>query len=509
MSRGDAPHSRCDQGVGNCENASHLPRELWIRLMIIRNWDELTSKGNVQGREIVLKIIEHALEDVNSFYLVKKNVKVNNELTIGPLKYDLTRIDDIFVVGGGKQVTFVASALEEILGQRISEGVVVEKKGWGCKTRAIRVVEGGHPIPDNGSVEGAEEIVRIVKKAKENDLVIVCVTGGCTSLTMLPVEGITLEDTRIVSQLMLETGAPIEDMNTVRKHLSQVAGGKLAMLTDAELVSLIAVDEVAGVPWGPTVPDTTSFSDAKHVLIRYDLWAKVPDSVRDLFERADMLQETPKAIDFERTRIKAQHSVFAENKILCRAAERKSTELGLAGATISTSIEGEAKDVGIVLASIAREIERNGKPFNPPCVLVAGGETTVTLRHAHGEGGRNQELTLAAALKIAGSKKITVASIGTDGTDGPTDIAGAIVDGYTLERSEELRVNMLEGLEKHDSSNVFRKLGDAVYTSNTGTNLMDLIVIFVSNCTEDGHQTSALEKLNNCETKEQHTLNVM
>jgi len=323
--------------------------------------------------------------------------------------------------------------------------------------------------------------------------VIVCVTGGCTSLTTLPPEGIDLEDVRIVSQLMLESGAPIEDMNTVRKHLSQVGGGKLALLTHAELVSLIAIDEVAGVPWGPTVPDTTSFSDAKHVLMRHGLWSKVPSSVRDYFERADMLQETPKAIDFERMKVRARHVVFAENKMLCRAAERKANELGISAATISTSIEGEAKDVGMVFASIAREIERNGKPFEPPCVLVAGGETTVSIRDGHGEGGRNQELALAAALKIAGSKKITMISVGTDGTDGPTDIAGAIVDGYTLERTKEIRVNMLEELEKHDSSNVFRKIGDAVYTSDTGTNLMDLIVIFIGKDAKGEYQTKTLE----------------
>jgi glycerate-2-kinase len=457
--------------------------------MIIRNWNELTSRGNIQGREIVLKIIEYALENVNSFNLVKKQVKIDNDLWIGPFKYDLKKIGNVFVVGGGKQVTFVASALEEVLGQRIREGLVVEKKGWGCKTQIIRVVKGGHPIPDRGSVEGAKEIVRIVRKAEENDLVIVCVTGGCTSLTMLPPDGITLEDVRIVSQLMLESGVAIEDMNTVRKHLSQVGGGKLAILTShAELVSLIAVDEVAGVPWGPTVPDTTLFSDAQRVLRRRGLWEEVPSSVRDYFERADMLEETPKTIDFERMGVKAQHVVFADNRLLCLAAEKKASELGLNAATISTSIEGEAKDVGVVFASIAREIEKNRRPFKPSCALIAGGETTVTIRDAHGEGGRSQELTLAAALKIAGSKKITIASIGTDGSDGPTDIAGAIVDGYTLERSEGVKVDLVEGLEKHDSSNVFRKLGDAVYTNNTGTNLMDLILIHVSNDAEDEHQ---------------------
>jgi len=450
--------------------------------MIICNWSELASTGNSQGREVVLKVLEYALESVNSFNLVKDQVKVDNDLRIGSFKYDLRKIENVYVVGGGKQVTFAASALEEVLGHRIREGVVVEKEGAGCKTKNIRVIEGGHPIPDNGSVEGAREIIRLVKKAGKNDLVIACVTGGCTSLTMLPPEGITLEDVRHVSQLLLDCGAPIQDMNTVRKHLSQVGGGKLAVITPpAELVSLIAIDEVAGVPWGPTVPDTTFFSDAVRVLVKYGLWDKVPASVRGYFERADLLQETPKAIDFERMKVRVQHVVFAENRMLCRAAERKAAELGIEAATISTGLEGEAKDVGVIIAAIAREIEKHETSFKLPCLLVASGETTVTIRDAHGEGGRNQELTLSAALKIARSRKITIASIGTDGTDGPTNIAGAIVDGYTLERSKRVNVNPVDALERHDSSNLFRKLGDAIYTENTKTNLMDLTLIHVCN----------------------------
>jgi glycerate 2-kinase len=450
--------------------------------MIIRNWDELTSKGNLRGREIVLKIIEQALEDVNSFNLVKRQIKVwRDELRIGRFKYDLRKIGDIFVVGGGKQVTFVVSALEEVLGDKIREGVVVEKKGWGCSTKFIRVVKGGHPIPDAESTEGGREIVRIVEKAKANDLLIVCVTGGCTSLTMLPPKTVTLEDARTVCQDILDSGAPIEKINAVRNHLSQVGGGKLALLAhSAELVSLIAVDEVAGMPWGPTVPDTTSFSDARHVLVEYNLWDKTPGAVKNLFERAEMSQETPKEIDFEQRGVKSKYVIFAENRMLCDAAERKASELGMNTLTLSTSIEGEAKDVGVVLASIAKEIEKTGKPFKPPCVLVAGGETTVTITHRNGEGGRNQELALATALRISGSERIVAASIGTDGTDGPTDIAGGIVDGYSLRESRMAGIDAEDLLMNHNSSRMFRTLNDAIYTTDTATNLMDLMVIYVA-----------------------------
>jgi len=452
--------------------------------MILRDSDELASRGNIEGRKITLDIIEYALKAVNSFNLVKKLVRVDSDgcLSVGSFKYDLRKIKDVFVVGGGKQVSYVASALEEVLGCRIREGVVVEKKGWGCKTNVIKVVEGGHPLPDSGSVEGAKEIIRTIRKAGKDDLIIVCVTGGCTSLTMLPPENITLEDVRAVSQLMLESGAPIEDLNTVRKHLSQVGGGKLAMLGQpAQLLSLIAIDEVAGVPWGPSVPDTTSFADAKGVLLRHCLWEKIPNSIRLYLGKAEASEETPKAEDFERMKVNVSHVAFADNRMLCQAAERKARELGLGASTISTTMEGEARDAGVVLASIAKEIEKNRGPFRPPHVLIAGGETTVTIRNSHGEGGRNQELVLAAAVKIAGSDRITIASIGTDGTDGPTDIAGAICDGHTIDRAKEAGVDPIRALQGHDSSTVFKKLGDAVYTNDTGTNLMDLVVLYVGN----------------------------
>lgn len=449
--------------------------------MIIKNLEALASRGNVQGRNLVLDIVEHALEEVNFRTLVRQLVKNQDYLRIGSLKYDLRKVHDVFVVGGGKQVTFMADSLEGILGDRISEGVVVEKKGWGLRTKRVRVVEGGHPIPDSGSVRGAEEIVRIANRADADDLVIVCVTGGLTSLTTLPPNGIPLEDVAEVSGMLLRSGAPIEDMNTVRKHLSQVGGGKLVMMMHpATIVGLIAVDEVGGLPWGPTVPDTTAFSNAIHVLANYNLWNKIPESVKKYLEKADPHEETPKIGDFQQARVKVHNLVFARNEMLCRAAERRAVEFGIGAAIMSTRVEGEARHVGTVLASIAKEIEENARPFAAPCVLVAGGETTVTISGEAGEGGRNQELALAAATRIAGSKRIVVASVGTDGSDGPTDIAGAIVDGYTSDEARRSHIDLSERLRKHESSNVFRELRDAIYTSNTGTNLMDLMIVYVS-----------------------------
>lgn len=450
--------------------------------MIIRNGPELTSKGNISGRKVVINVIENALEQVNSYNLVKNLVTVSQkDLRMGSLAYDLDEIESIYVIGGGKQVTYVSAALEDVLGDRIREGVVVEKRGWGRRTGKISVIDGGHPIPDDGSARGANEIVRIAEKADKKDLVIVCITGGCTSLTMLPPKGISLEDARMVSSSLLRSGAPIEDMNTVRKHLSQIGGGKLAMLAHpAEIVALIAVDEVAGLAWGPTVPDTTTFLDATQILKRYNLWDKIPKSVANYFERALASEETPKATDFEQKEVKVHNLIFAKNSTLCEAAQKKAVDLGMNGVIISTSIEGEAKDVAKVLASIAQEIEKNKRPFDPPCVVVAGGETTVSIAGEPGEGGRNQELALASALKISGSEKIVIASLGTDGTDGPTDIAGGVVDGYTFEEARKSGIDPYELLAKHDSSSLFRRLGNAIYTYDTGTNLMDLIIVCVN-----------------------------
>jgi glycerate-2-kinase len=448
--------------------------------MIVRNSEDLASRGNARGRKLVLDIVEHALQQVNFRNLVRQLVNSEDHLRIGSLSYDLQEIHDIYVVGAGKHVTFAADALKGIIRDRIRECVVVEKKGWGVRTEGVRVVEGSHPIPDAHSATGAQEIVKLVKRADADDLVIVCVTGGCTSLTTLPPNGIPLEDAAEVTRMLLRSGAPIEDMNAVRKHLSQVGGGKLAMMIHpAKIVGLIAVDEVAGVPWGPTVPDTTTFSDAIDVLMTYGLWEKAPESVKRYLERADPLEETPKIEDFERARVNMHNVIFARNEMLCKAAERKALELGMASAIISTSLEGEARHVGTVLASIAKEIEKNARPFEAPCVLVAGGETTVTISGGGGEGGRNQELALAAAMRISGSNRIVIASVGSDGSDGPTDIAGAIVDGHTLNEARESDINLEERLSKHDSSNVLRYLRDAIYTNDTGTNLMDLIIAYV------------------------------
>lgn len=448
--------------------------------MVIKNMDELLSRGFVEGRRIVLDIIDEILDQVNYYNIIRKIATLRDGvLKVGELELNLAEFDNIYLVGGGKNASFMAVALEEILGSRIKSGIIVEKKGFKGRKTGIPTVEGGHPIPDQDSVKGAEEIIRIAEMAGEKDLLIVCVSGGWTALASAPPKGISLQEFSQVYELLLKSGMTLTQMNIVRYHLSRLGRGKIPMLTDkATVLGLIAVDEVGGRPWGPTVPDHTTFSDAIRILREFDLLSLIPARVREYLEKADPSEETPKEDDYNKKGVKVHNLVIANNISMCEFAQ-KIGKSRMDTHILTTTLEGEAKHVGTVIASIANEISEFHRPFNPPCVVIAGGETTVTITGEAGEGGRNQEVALSAALNLPSVSKIVISSVGTDGTDGPTDIAGAIVDGTTMQRVANMGIDVIEELKKHNSSFVFKKLGDAIYTYDTGTNLMDIIVIYV------------------------------
>lgn len=449
--------------------------------MIIKNKEELLSHGNKKGREIALDIIENAIKAVDAYEATKRKVHIeNNKLIIENLVYDLSDIRDIYVVGAGKASFSIAQALDEILGNQIKEGIVIVKKGENRRLEHIEVIEAGHPVPDEAGLEGAKKVVEIAKKAKEGDLVFCVITGGASALMPLPAENISLEDKKKVTELLLTCGAPVDEINTVRKHISAIKGGRLAKyIHPAEIINLIVIDEIAGRSWGPTVPDTTTFEDAVTVLKKYELWKKTPKSVREYLKRGmvDPSLETLRPRDFKD--FKVHNIILADNETMGEAAKKRAEELGFKPLILSTKLEGESREVGIVLASIANEIEEKGRPIKPPCVLILGGETTVTITGPHGKGGPSQELVLGASLKIAGSKKVVIASIDTDGTDGPTEIAGGIVDGYTLKRAEEKGIDIFESLRKHNCYEALMKLQDAFITGPTGTNVMDLDIVVV------------------------------
>lgn len=297
----------------------------------------------------------------------------------------------------------------------------------------------------------------------------------------LPANGIRLEDKIKVTELLFRCGAIIQEINAVRKHISAIKGGRLAYaIHPADIINLTVSDVIGD--WrdldcitGPTVPDTSTFHDAVAVLKKYDLWKKIPISVKTHLIKADPFWETPKELDGN-----INTFMLATNTDACIAAQKRAISLGYNAVILSTQIEGESRELGIGLAGIAKEVEHYNRPFNVPCVIVSGGEMTVTLGEDIGDGGPNQEFVLGSALKIANSKQIVITAIDTDGTDGPTDIAGGIVDGWTLHRANQIGINIFEQLRRHNTSYVLESLDDAINTGPTGTNVMNLRVIVIT-----------------------------
>lgn len=449
--------------------------------MIIKNSDKIISHGNSKGRDIALDIIEHAISSVNTYQATKRRLKVrDNRILIGNLHYDLAEIRKVFVLGAGKATFSIAKALDELLDDKIERGVIIVKKGEKRRLKNIKVLEAGHPIPDEDGLKGVKVLLEIAQEAQERDLVLCAITGGASALMPSPAENISLNDKRDLTKELLKSGAPIDEMNAVRKHISTIKGGRLAKyIHPARIVNLLVMDEIAGQPWGPTVPDTTTFNDAIIVLKKYDLWDHTPISVRTHLSngKSDLSLETLKPKDFED--FSFQNVILADNRMMCESARRRAEELGYDSSVLSTALEGESKQAGFFLASIAKEIEERGFPKKSPCILILAGETNVRIEGECGKGGPSQEFALGASLKIAGNKKIVIASIDTDGTDGPTEIAGGIVDGYTIERAKSKNIDISKSLSKHDSSKVLIRLQDALITSATDTNVMDLNVAVI------------------------------
>ncbi len=450
-------------------------------MTIIANKDELISHGNTRGREVIVDILEYALQSVNSYTLTRRMIHVEDDvLCVGQLRFDLLSIGNIYVVGGGKASFPIAQAMEDVLGSRIQKGVVNVKRGEKRRLKRIKIREAGHPIPDEEGYEGAKEILGIAQEAGEGDLVFCLITGGASALIPLPFEGISLNEKKRVNELLLMCGATIDEINAVRNHISAIKGGRLAKyIHPAETVNLIVMDEVAGLPWGPSVPDSSTFEESIRILKKYGIWAKVSNSVRNHLGKGlgDQTLETLKLKDFKD--MKVHTVVLADNQRICQAAKERAEQLGLNALVLTTLLEGESREAGIVLATIAREVEARGRPIEPPCVLICGGETNVKITGECGMGGPSQEFVLGSSLKLGGSRRIVVASMDTDGTDGPTDVAGGIVDGLTSKRASELGFDIYGSLMKHDTSTVLKSLGDAILSGPTETNVMDLNLVVV------------------------------
>ncbi|UCE95135.1 MAG: glycerate kinase [Candidatus Bathyarchaeota archaeon] len=440
------------------------------------------SKLDKQARRHVLQALEAALEKVDVKKIIMSKVLFqDNKLKINHHEFDLKRFQAIYVVGGGKASGNLAEALESILRNRITDGLVnVPYDSGPYKTQKIRFQEANHPIPDNAGVKGAREIIDLVSKAGKNDLIICLISGGGSSLMPLPHSEITLDDKQRVTDDLLKSGATISEINTVRKHISEIKGGWLAKKAyPATVINLILSDVIGDrlefIASGPTVPDSTKFSDAEEILKRYRIWEKIPQSVKTVLVkgRKGLITETPKKEDKVFRRV--YNLIIGNNRLATLAACKKLSNTGVPVLLLTTFLEGEAKHVGTMLASILEEIDVSGNPMHKPCGIVAGGETTVNVV-GDGKGGRNQEIALSAALKISGMEGVAIASFSTDGIDGPTDAAGAIVDGNTIARSLEKGLNVEKFLSNNDSYSLFSKLNDLILTGQTGTNVNDVSI---------------------------------
>jgi hydroxypyruvate reductase len=448
-----------------------------------------------RARRDILAIFRAGLAAADPVQAVRRHVvRRGRKLRLGDYSCDLKKVRNIFVVGAGKASARMAGALEEILGDRIVGGWINIKSRHthggqaGGDTaqkplRRIHIHEAGHPVPDEAGLRGAREIVRILKSAGEGDLVLLCLSGGGSALMPLPVEGVSLADKQAATQALLACGADIREVNAVRKHLSQLKGGQLARAAQpAEVVALILSDVVGdpldAIASGPSAPDSTTFADALAVLSKYGIESRAPRSVLEHLRAgaAGTKPETPKPGD--PVFAKVRNLLIANNAASIATCARKARALGYRPLVLSSTIEGEAREVARVCVAVARESLARDRPIAPPACLISGGETTVTLR-GDGRGGRNQEFALAAALSARGLEEVAILAGGTDGTDGPTDAAGALADGATCDRAARLGLSAADFLARNDSYHFFQPLGDLLMTGPTGTNVMDLYLLLL------------------------------
>ena len=432
-------------------------------------------------RQQALAIFRAALAAADPAAAILRHVRLRDgALLAGRTRYPLRGIRKIHVVGAGKAGAAMARAIEE-LGlppEKRGESLVNVKYGHLAKLRWIQLNESGHPVPDESGVRGAQRIAGIAAGACAEDLVICLISGGASALLPLPAPPVTLEEKQAVTKLLLACGATIHEINAVRKHISGIKGGQLArMAYPARVLALILSDVIGDnldvIGSGITAPDASTFLSAKAVLEKYGILDRVPTGICERLESGSV-RETPKRGDPAFTRV--QNLIVGSNHLAVEAAAAQAREMGFRTLILSTEIEGETREIARMHAAIVKEIVRYGRPAPRPACVISGGETTVTLR-GNGLGGRNQEFVLAAAIEIAGLKRTVVLSGGTDGTDGPTDAAGAIADGYTLARGPEAQ----RYLDANDSYHYFEALGDLVITGPTNTNVMDVHLMLVGN----------------------------
>lgn len=428
------------------------------------------------------RIVQAAIRASDPQTLLLQNLSRHHYiLTAGAQRYDLRHFRHIYVIGAGKASGAMAAALESILSDRITEGLVSVKYGYSVKVSRLKIVEAAHPVPDLKGMQAAERMVSLLQKAEETDLVIALISGGGSALMPLPVKGVSLAQKQQATHLLLRSGATIHEINAVRKHLSRVKGGWLVSHAAPARVLTLILSDVPGNPLdtiasGPTTPDASTYQDAIDILKRYHIWSRVPGPVRRHLVRGrqGLVPETPKSGDpiFR----KVQNLVIGDNRLALKAAVKAAREAGFQTRVLTSYLKGEAREVARVFGAIAKELRSGQRQHRQKRCVLASGETTVTVR-GNGRGGRCQEFALAAAMEITGLPGTMVAAFGTDGTDGPTEAAGAYADGDTLKKATRMGLTPVKALKENNAFPFFKALNQLIITGPTRTNVNDLYLL--------------------------------
>jgi glycerate 2-kinase len=435
-------------------------------------------------REKGMEILRASLQASHPASAIETHLKVEaHKILADGHGFDLNDVERVFVIGFGKASSSMARAVEKMLGERIEGGLIITKTGYVEDLSRMDLVEADHPIPDEKGVQGTQRIMALLKDAKEKDLVISLISGGGSALLIAPSTGITLKEKQKLTDLLLRSGASIQEVNAVRKHISQVKGGRLAQIAyPAKMLSLILSDVVGdrldSIASGPTAPDNTTFSDCLNILKKYELFEKIPESIRrHLKQNLNKKEnETPKPDDpfFENV----TNVIIGSNYFALKAAEKKARELRFNTLIFSHTVTGDTTKAAVEHSQLAKRIKENDEPVPAPACVISGGETTVKVK-GKGLGGRNQEFALVCAMEIDGMEDAVILSLNTDGTDGPTDAAGAFCDGKTIHRAKKLNLDPKKHLENNDSYHFFDRLGGLIKTGPTNTNVMDIHLILM------------------------------
>ena len=433
-----------------------------------------------QAKGILKGLYFKGIEAVNATDAIRRRLRLSgSRLRVDGLCYNLKEIDNIYIVGAGKATAGMAQAVEEVLGRRIAAGVVVTPYGYEKKLKYIKLISAAHPVPDRRGLKGAEHILGLARRAGGRDLVICLISGGASALLPAPVEGITLKDKQLVTRLLVTSGASIDEINSVRKHLSRIKGGGLARAcAPAQVLTLIISDVVGADPStigsGPTAPDPTTLEEALTVLKRYRLMDKIPARVIDALKEPS--NETPDSKNpiFRRT----HNLIIAENRTALASIKKAARAMGFKAMVVSSLIRGDVEEVAHFIAAVLKESLASANPLPPPCCIIFGGEPTVRVK-GRGRGGRNQHLALLLARHIDGLKGIYILCAGTDGIDGYSDAAGAFVDGSTIRRASRLGLSAQKYIEDNDSYNFFKPLKALLFTGPTGTNVADVVICLI------------------------------